>query len=50
MKEKYMKPEMEAVELNTEGVIAASGPDSSGVNNDDEYTGPSYSKKNFWGD
>ena len=47
MKKEYIKPTLELIELNVEGVIATSSSASIGVN-DDEYTGPSFSKKKFW--
>lgn len=50
MKVKYIKPEVELVEVAIEGVIAVSGPDNADISND-EYTGSSFSKgRNFWGE
>ena len=50
MKSKYIKPTLEVIEVKTEGIIATSPTDSVNVNNEDEYTGRSYSKKRFWKD
>lgn len=50
MKSKYIKPEIELIEIESDGIIATSFADSVNVNNEDEYTGRSYSRKRFWKD
>lgn len=50
MKNEYIKPEIELIEIKSEGVIAASSSETVNVNNEDEYTGRSYARKKFWKD
>lgn len=48
-KEDYMKPEIEVIDVMTEGVIATSGEDRIGVSDEGHEGGPSRSrKKAFW--
>ena len=48
MKEEYIKPAIETIEVNIEGVIATSPGGHVDVNDEDEYTGTSYSRRRFW--
>lgn len=49
MKETYVKPEVELIDMETEGVIAASY-DQFGISDDEHEGGPARSRRrDFWG-
>ena len=50
-KENYIKPEIEVIDIVSEGVIAISGEDRIGVSDEDHDGGMTRSrKKGFWGE
>lgn len=50
-KENYIKPEIEVIDIVSEGVIAISGEDRIGVSDEDHDGGMARSrKKGFWGE